>query len=189
MNQTFTNLLLWLAAIDSTFMVSQNFFLIRLLNQFLFYQILVNLTFSLPSLSPSYKALVFPLILPSLLPLTSVSMSASVYCVIALAVERYLHIARHQASNKVGADQNKLYFLTWYFQGSFFGYILPVMAFSLLYNAPKFFEFTTVYTTDKNRWIDITWLRILKRQRLRFEIQHQSFPSYKIYAGKTQQMI
>jgi len=117
MNQTFTNLLLWLAAIDSTFLI------------------FVTFSFSLPSLSPSYKALVFPLILPSLLPLTSVSMSASVYCVIALAVERYLHIARHQASNK----------------GSFFGYILPVMAFSLLYNAPKFFEFTTVYTTDKNR--------------------------------------
>ena len=29
MNQTFTSLLLWLAAIDSTFMVSQNFFLME----------------------------------------------------------------------------------------------------------------------------------------------------------------
>jgi len=117
MNPTFTNLLLWLAAIDSTFLI------------------FVTFSFCLPSLSPSYKSLVFPLILPSLLPLTSVALSASVYCVIALAVERYLHIARHQASNK----------------GSFFGYILPVMAFSLLYNAPKFFEFTTVYTKNKNR--------------------------------------
>jgi len=117
MNQTFTNLLVWLAAIDSIFLVC------------------VTLSFCLPSLSPSYKSSVFPLILPSLLPLTSVALSTSVYCVVALTLERYLHIARPQASNK----------------GSFFGYILPVMVFSLLYNAPKFFEFTTEYTRNKNR--------------------------------------
>ena len=65
-------------------------------------QIFVTLSFSLPSLSPTYKERIFPLILPSLLPLTSVTLSGSVYCVIALAVERYLHLAKPAQSNKVG---------------------------------------------------------------------------------------
>ena len=64
-------------------------------------QIFVTLSFSLPSLSPTYKESIFPLILPSLLPLTSVTLSGSVYCVVALAVERYLHLARPHQSNKV----------------------------------------------------------------------------------------
>jgi len=117
MNQTFTTLLVWLAAIDSTFLV------------------LVTFAFSLPSLSPSYKSLVFPLVLPSLLPLTSTTLSASVYCVVAITVERYLFLARPSHSNK----------------GSFFGYILPVLVFSLIYNAPKFFEFRTEYLENESR--------------------------------------
>ena len=32
-----------------------------------------------------------------------------------------------------------------YFQGSFFGYVLPVLVFSAFYNIPKFFEFSTSY--------------------------------------------
>ena len=39
------------------------------------------------------------------------------------------------------------------FQGSFFGYILPVLAFSVLYNGPKFFEFTTEYRLNENRLV------------------------------------
>jgi len=115
MNQTFSNLIAWLAAIDSLFLV------------------FICLSFSLPALSSSYKDETFPLLLPSLLPLSSVTLSGSVYCVIALATERYLHLTRPQDSNK----------------GSFFGYILPVLVFSLLYNAPKFFEFTTDYRINK----------------------------------------
>ena len=69
---------------------------------FLQLQVFVTLSFSLPSLSPTYKERMFPLILPSLLPLTSVTISGSVYCVVALAVERYLQLARPAQSNKVG---------------------------------------------------------------------------------------
>jgi len=117
MNPTFTNLIVWLALIDSLFLV------------------LISLSFSLPSLSPQYKKWIFPTILPSLLPLTSVTLTGSVYCVVALALERYLHLTRPSCSNK----------------GSFFGYILPVLAFSVFYNAPKFFEFFTEYSLNENR--------------------------------------
>jgi len=120
MNPTFTNLIAWLAVINSLFLV------------------FVTLSFSLPSLSPRYKERIFPLILPSLLPLTSVTLSGSVYCVVALCIERYLQLTRPQASNK----------------GSFFGYILPVLAFSVLYNGPKFFEFTTEYTVNGQRELE-----------------------------------
>jgi len=116
MNPTFTNLIVWLAVIDSLFLV------------------LISLSFSLPSLSPQYKEWMFPVLLPSLLPLTSVTLTGSVYCVVALALERYLHLSRPDCSNK----------------GSFFGYILPVLAFSVFYNAPKFFEFTTAYSLNEN---------------------------------------
>eukprot|EP00092_Neocalanus_flemingeri_P003454 GFUD01003703.1.p1 GENE.GFUD01003703.1~~GFUD01003703.1.p1 ORF type:complete len:163 (-),score=29.76 GFUD01003703.1:340-828(-) len=93
MNPTFTNLIVWLAVIDSLFLI------------------LVTLSFSLPSLSPQYKEWIFPTILPSLLPLTSVTLTGSVYCVVALALERYLHLTRPGWGNK----------------GSFFGYLLCVL--------------------------------------------------------------
>ena len=108
---------------------------IHLEYKLLLLQVFICLSFSLPALSSSYKDETFPLLLPSLLPLSSVTLSGSVYCVIALATERYLHLTRPQDSNK----------------GSFFGYILPVLVFSLLYNAPKFFEFTTDYRINKKR--------------------------------------
>lgn len=116
LNQTFTNLLIWLAVIDSIFLV------------------LVVFVFALPELNITYKQWIFPYMLPSVLPLTSIALTASVYTVVALTIERYLHLTKPQWSNK----------------GSFFGYILPVLVFSTCYNFPKFFEFTTGIT-DKER--------------------------------------
>jgi len=109
MNPTFTGLLVWLAVIDSLFLGC------------------VVAVFCLPSLSPTYRAWVFPHLLPSLLPVTSIVLTASVYSVVALALERLLHLTRPQWSNR----------------GAFFGYILPVLVFSTCYNFPKFFEFST----------------------------------------------
>ena len=57
-NQTFTDLLVWLAVIDSVFLV------------------LVTMMFSLPLVSPSYHAWVFPPMVPIALPCTSVVMTA-----------------------------------------------------------------------------------------------------------------
>jgi len=113
LNPTFTSLVIWLAVLDSIFLI------------------LVLLMFSLPVLSVTYKIWVFPELLPSLLPLTSITLTASVYCVVVLALERYLHITKPNLGNK----------------GSFFGYILPVLVFSTCYNFPKFLEFSTHFTT------------------------------------------
>jgi hypothetical protein len=109
MNQTFTNLIVWLAVIDSLFLVRNKKSVDNYLNRKINLQVFVSLSFSLPSLSPLYKERIFPLILPSLLPLTSVTLSGSVYCVIALAVERYLHLSRPQASNKVRSTMSLLW--------------------------------------------------------------------------------
>eukprot|EP00092_Neocalanus_flemingeri_P050345 GFUD01058164.1.p1 GENE.GFUD01058164.1~~GFUD01058164.1.p1 ORF type:complete len:310 (-),score=31.81 GFUD01058164.1:207-1136(-) len=97
-------------------------------------KVMCFLVFSLPVLSYHYKIWIFPHILPTLLPLTSISLTGSLYCVIALSFERYFSISN-------SAQQNK---------GSFFGYILPVLVFSICFNFPKFFEFFTNYTySDK----------------------------------------
>ena len=37
-------------------------------------QVFISLTFSLPCLSPEYKTWVFPVVLPSTLPLTSITL-------------------------------------------------------------------------------------------------------------------
>jgi len=111
MNPTFTGLLVWLAILDSLFLVC------------------VVAMFSLPSLSLSYKTWVLPLLLPSLLPVTSIMLTASVYTVVCLSLERLLHLCRPHWSNK----------------GAFIGYILPVLVFSTCYNFPKFLEFTTIH--------------------------------------------
>jgi len=111
LNPTFSNLITWLAIIDSVFLI------------------FVTLTFSLPSLSAQYKKWIFPVLLPFTLPLTSISLTASLYLVIATSVERYLQLYHERCSNK----------------GSFFGYVLPVLVFSIFYNIPKFLEFTTTY--------------------------------------------
>lgn len=111
MNPTFTGLLIWLAILDSLFLVC------------------VLAMFSLPSLSHSYKTWVLPLLLPSLLPVTSIMLTASVYTVVCLSLERLLHLCRPHWSNK----------------GAFIGYILPVLVFSTCYNFPKFLEFTTIH--------------------------------------------
>ena len=83
-NQTFTDLLVWLAVIDSVFLV------------------LVTMMFSLPLVSPSYHDWVFPPMVPIVLPCTSVAMTASLYTVLALAVERFLTVSASSQRNKVG---------------------------------------------------------------------------------------
>lgn len=59
LNPTFSSLISWLAVIDTLFLV------------------FISLTFSLPSLSDEYKKWIFPVLLPSTLPLTSVFLSGN----------------------------------------------------------------------------------------------------------------
>ena len=91
--------------------------------------------FSLPVLSHYYKMWIFPHILPSLLPFTSISLTSSLYCVLALSTERYFSIYNSSMQNK----------------GAFLGYVLPVIVFATCFNFPKFFEFSTQYTYLKER--------------------------------------
>ena len=57
--------------------------------------ILSNLTiFSLPLLSESYRHQVFPNLVPTLLPLAQISLTTSVYTIVAVAVERYITVKR-----------------------------------------------------------------------------------------------
>ena len=74
-------------------------------------------------------------------------LSASVYTVVCLSLERLLHLCRPHWSNKV---INTISLPPHYhhhhdFQGAFIGYILPVLVFSTCYNFPKFLEFTTIH--------------------------------------------
>jgi len=119
MTQTFASLLKWLAVIDSLFLV------------------FCLMVFSLPVISQHYKIWIFPYVLPSLLPCTSIALTGSLYCVIALSFERYFSISNSGQQNK----------------GSFFGYILPVIVFSTCFNFPKFFEFSTNFSfSDKKQY-------------------------------------
>ncbi|XP_023332699.1 FMRFamide receptor [Eurytemora carolleeae] len=116
LNQTFLSLLRWLAVIDSIFLG------------------FVFLTFCLPQLSEYYRTWLYPYMMPTLLPLTSIFLNVSIYCVISLAVERYLSVCRPQHMDK----------------GSFGGYILPIFAFSVFFNLPKFFELKIDFVKEKN---------------------------------------
>jgi len=93
LNPTFSNLITWLAVIDSLFLVS------------------LSLTFSLPYLSEEYKKWIFPVLLPSSLPLTCIALTASLYMVVAASIERFLQLTQPRHSDK----------------GSFLGNSLPTL--------------------------------------------------------------
>jgi len=114
-NQTLRNLLVWLAMVDSVFLV------------------MLVMVFSLPHFSSYYRDFLFPYIVPSVLPCTSGAMTGSLYLVISLCVERVLAMPRIALNNK----------------GALLGYVLPVSAFSIIYNLPKFFAFSTQLLEDE----------------------------------------
>jgi len=132
-SETFVYLVRWLAFIDSLFLVT------------------CLLLFCIPVLSHHYKTWIFPYILPSCLPISSICFTASLYCLVALSFERYFAITNSSQVNK----------------GSFFGYILPVLTFSICFNFPKFFEYSTkisrnnrppqVYATEFRESSDYTY--------------------------------
>ena len=125
LNPTFSSLLSWLALIDTLFLV------------------FISLTFSLPSLSHEYKKWIFPVLLPSTLPLTSIFLtgndilllffvrnkkiyifdvvifqfiSASLYMVVATSIERFLQLNHPRFSNKVETNiERGPTFLFYYF--------------------------------------------------------------------------
>lgn len=115
LNPTFSQLLSWSAVIDTVLLV------------------LASPIFSLPLLSWEFQTKVYPILLPSLLPLGHIALTASLYTVLATSVERCLQVRKPEHANK----------------GSFLAYILPVLVFSVIYNTPKFFEYKTVFESGE----------------------------------------
>jgi len=87
-------------------------------------------------LNSHYKVWFGPHLIPALLPLTSISLTASLYCTAASTCERWLQTNGSCRSN----------------QGAIFGYILPLSTFAVIFNLPKFFEFSTeTYFSEEDR--------------------------------------
>jgi len=117
-NSTLVSLLRFQGFVDSSFLV------------FSF------LTFALPVLNSRYKVWLGPHLIPALLPLTAISLTASLYCTAASTCERWLRTSGTCRSN----------------QGALFGYILPFSTFAIIFNLPKFFEFSTEsYFSEEDR--------------------------------------
>ncbi|XP_023337723.1 FMRFamide receptor [Eurytemora carolleeae] len=89
------------------------------------------LLYTVPRASSTYRTNIEPVILPVLLPLTQVTLTGSVYSVVAVAVERYYTICRPFKYNMMGECKG-------------LPYIMIIIIFSFVYNINKFFELTTI---------------------------------------------
>jgi hypothetical protein len=118
---SFANLLKCLSVFDSLFLCC------------------ILLQYSLPALSDSYLTWVLPHITPFTLPVIHITLTGSVYTVVAVAVERFITVCFpfkqcHMCSG--------------------LGYIIPIVLFSVLYNMAKFFEIETIYLEHEEWEVD-----------------------------------
>ena len=94
------------------------------------YITLCALVFSIPEVFEDYRNngnLLF--VVPTALPIIQIALTGSVYCTVAISLERYLTVCHpfYLASKRWSAKR----------------YIIPIIVFSLLYNASRFFELRT----------------------------------------------
>ena len=96
---------------------------------FLFDNLFITLSFvilSFPHVSDGYKyGDIYCRMLPIITPLQHIALTGAIYCTIAISIERYLVVCHP--------------FLTLSRRWSSKLYILPIIAFSFLYNFPRFF--------------------------------------------------
>ena len=85
--------------------------------------------FALPTLDDEYKSFTHMLVGPKILPFLQIAMTGSLYCQVAFTIERYLVVC------------HPFYIVSK--EWSVWRYILPLVAFSIVYNIPKFFELDT----------------------------------------------
>ena len=88
--------------------------------------------FVVPGLSKPYHNRGYEYIFaPIAMPLTQICLTGSVYCTMAISVERYLTVCHpfYTASTKWSAKR----------------YIIPILFISVVYNFTRFFELSTVY--------------------------------------------
>ena len=90
--------------------------------------ILLNImVFVVPGISEEYKKQGYHyLFAPTVMPITQIALTGSVYCTIAISIERYLTVCHpfYTASKNWSAKR----------------YIFPIVLFSVIYNLPRFFE-------------------------------------------------
>ena len=96
--------------------------------------LLMLASFAFPQFSGNYRSHVLIHALPFLIPLAQTVLACSSCTTVALSVERYVSICTpYRRGPKASRSAN---------------YILPVLAFSILYNLPRYFEWVTVQSTS-----------------------------------------
>ena len=83
--------------------------------------------FIVPGLSEEYKVKGYDqFVAPVVIPITRIALTGSVYCTMAISVERYLTVCHpfYTASKNWSAKR----------------YIIPILVFAIAYNLPTFFE-------------------------------------------------
>ena len=101
-----------------------------------FLLILSFLVFAMPVLNQHYKETILGHIAPVIFPLAKVSLTASIYSTLAIAFERYLIICHpfYVVNHRWPAKR----------------YFMFILTFSVLYNLPRFFSFTTFICKDES---------------------------------------
>jgi hypothetical protein len=102
------------------------------------YILLCIIAFTVPEIFKDYKTEGYHFyIAPSCIPMMQVALTGSVYCTVCISLERYLTVCHpfFIAGKNWSAKR----------------YIIPIVLFSLFYNAPHFFDFrTTKYMTPRD---------------------------------------
>ena len=106
----------------------------------LFYLFLALIMFSLPKFSKTFEDGLWYVITPWAIPLIQISLTGSIYCTMAITLERYLAVCK------------PFYRITREWSARIF--IIPIILISVIYNLPHFFEIQTcenhdVYTTEE----------------------------------------
>ena len=93
--------------------------------------------YSLPMLSESFSVWVLPLVTPFTVPIIHISLTGSVYSVLAVATERFITVCFPFTQCTMCGG---------------LGYILPILLFSVGYNLSKFWEIET-YHVPYEEWM------------------------------------
>ena len=95
------------------------------------------LVFSIPELFEAYiSSGVYAYVVPKAIPMIQVALTGSVYCTVAISLERYLTVCHpFYVTTKRWSEKR---------------YIIPIILFSILYNLPHFLELTTECSDFKN---------------------------------------